>query len=58
MIHKEVLCYLSELFADGFKVDGEEAKTGIVSMEDVDPDIFGILVHYIHPTNSGRSREG
>jgi hypothetical protein len=48
MVHKDVLCFHSKLFADGFTGNSEEARTGVLNMEDVHPEVFGTLVHYIY----------
>lgn len=48
MIHKEVLCLQSALFANVLTSDSEAARTGVVTMENIDPEVFGTLVHYIY----------
>lgn len=44
MLHKARLCSASEFFEKAFDGGFKEATEGKMTMEDVDPEIFGYLV--------------
>ncbi|EFX88135.1 hypothetical protein DAPPUDRAFT_34136, partial [Daphnia pulex] len=52
--HIFILSDRSDVFATMFKTDMQEAKTGIVDIKDIQPEIFKELLHFIY---SGRTKE-
>lgn len=52
--HIFILSARSDVFATMFKIDMQEAKTGIVDIKDIQPEIFKELLHFIY---SGRTKE-
>jgi speckle-type POZ protein len=52
--HIFILSDRSDVFATMFKIDMQEAKTGIVVIKDIQPEIFKELMHFIY---SGRTNE-
>lgn len=59
-VHKEYLCFYSPFFNAAFNGKFQEASSQSVRLEDVDPAIFGLLVHWVYyqkfdlPTAEGK----
>ncbi|GME42605.1 hypothetical protein K490DRAFT_53361 [Neofusicoccum parvum] len=48
LFFKELLCSLSPFFRNAFSGDFNEAKTGIMHIDDVDAQLFGEVFHWIY----------
>jgi hypothetical protein len=48
VIHKEFICFHSPFFSAAFKGNFEEGRTQTMKLDDVDPDVFAILVNWIY----------
>ncbi|THX18701.1 hypothetical protein D6D17_01969 [Aureobasidium pullulans] len=48
VVHKNLLMTVSGFFAMGLTSSFKEADTGIFEMEEEDPDVFSIFVHWIY----------
>jgi hypothetical protein len=47
-VHKDLICQYSPFFKAAFDGTFEESQTQTMRMEDVDTDLFGILVHWLY----------
>jgi hypothetical protein len=47
-VHKDLICQYSPFFKGAFDDPFEEGQTQTMRMEDVDTDLFGILVHWLY----------
>ena len=48
LIHKEFICHHSEFFAAEFNGQFQEGQTQAMTLDDIDPDAFGLLVDWLY----------
>ena len=48
VVHKEWICFHSPFFSSAFNGDFEEGQTQTMTLVDVDPELFAIMVHWIY----------
>lgn len=48
IIHKEYICFYSPFFDAAFNGKFKEAESQSMPLEDVDPAVFGLLVHWVY----------
>ncbi|KAN0116934.1 hypothetical protein V8E51_002911 [Hyaloscypha variabilis] len=57
-IHKDFICFYSPFFASAFNGPYKEGQTQIMSLYEIDPEVFGIFVYWLYhrklPTHTAR----
>jgi hypothetical protein len=48
LIHKDFICYYSKFFDAAFNGQFEEGQTQAMTLDDIDPDAFGLLVDWLY----------
>jgi len=47
-IHRDLICYYSRFFSTAFNGSFEEGRTQTMKLDDVDPQLFAILVNWVY----------
>ncbi|KAE9376493.1 hypothetical protein N431DRAFT_332001, partial [Stipitochalara longipes BDJ] len=57
-IHKDFICFYSPFFASAFNSPYKEGQTQVMSLYEIDPEIFGMFVSWIYqrklPTHTAK----